>query len=67
MTPEYAARDHFQMTGRDDGFVLPNRTQLTDHEWRWIENMRSIVGGNLRPLTLQQTQDLQKLLKNENC
>ncbi|WP_394152115.1 hypothetical protein [Loktanella salsilacus] len=51
------------MTGRDDWFVLPNRDPLTDVEWRWIEVLKSIVGGHLPPLTLQFTQDLQELFK----
>ena len=51
------------MTEHGDEFVSPNRTQLTDQERRWIEVMRSIVGGHLPPLTLQLTQDLQKLFK----
>ena len=51
------------MTERDDGFVLPNRSPLTEQEWRWIETMRSMVGGHLPPLTMRVTQDLQKLLK----
>ncbi len=55
------------MSGReDDWFVLPNRTQLTDHEWRWMETMRSIVGGYLPPLTMHLTQDLQKMFNTGN-
>lgn len=53
------------MTERDAGFVLPNREPMTDLEWRWIEVLRSIVGGYLPPLTMQMTQNMQKMLKNE--
>lgn len=53
------------MTGHVDEFVSPNRTPLTDQEWRWIEVMRSIVGGHLPPLTLQQTQNMHMLLTTQ--
>lgn len=48
--------------GDDGGFTLPIREPLTDPERRWMETMRSIVGGHLPPLTLGLTQDLQKIM-----
>ena len=53
------------MMARDAGFVMPNREPLTEQEWWWIEVLRSIAGGHLLPLTLQMTQSLQIMLKNE--
>ncbi|WP_165351873.1 hypothetical protein [Salipiger sp. IMCC34102] len=51
------------MTERDHGFVLPNRTPLSEQEWQWMETMRSIVGGHLPWMTLEQAQELQQLFR----
>lgn len=54
------------MTERDHGFVLPNRAPLTEQEWHWIETMRSIVGGHLPRMTLEQAQRLQEVFWRKN-